>query len=48
MASDSDDTRQRLQQAIEHHRQALEQLQEALLAELDSYKHEEDATDSGE
>jgi excisionase family DNA binding protein len=40
MASDND-TRQRLMQAIEHHRQALEELQEALLAELDSYKHEE-------
>ena len=42
MASDGDDTRQRLQRAIEHHRQALEELQQALLAELDSYKHDED------
>jgi excisionase family DNA binding protein len=39
MASDGD-TLQQLKQAIEHHRQALEALQEALLAELDSRRQE--------
>ncbi len=40
MASDVD-TLQQLRQAIEHHRQALEALEEALLAELDSRRQEE-------
>jgi len=39
MSSESD-TLQQLKQAIEHHRQALETLQEALLAELDSRSQE--------
>src|SRR5215210_3082734 len=40
MASEGD-TLQQLKQAIEHHRQALEALQEALLAELNSCRQEE-------
>jgi excisionase family DNA binding protein len=39
MASE-DDTLQQLKQAIEHHRQALEALEEALVAELDSRRQE--------
>ncbi len=39
MASEGD-TLQQLKQAIEHHRQALEALEEALLAELDSRRQE--------
>ncbi len=35
------DTLEKLKQAIEHHRQALEALQEAWLAELDSHRQEE-------
>ena len=41
MASDGD-TLHQLKQAIEHHRQALEALQEAWLAELDSRRQEEE------
>src|SRR5918998_5831819 len=40
MASEGD-TLQRLKQAIEHHRQALEALEEALLAELNFGRREE-------
>ena len=40
MASEND-TLQQLKQAIEHHRQALEALEEALLAELESGRREE-------
>ena len=40
MASEVD-TLQQLKQAIEHHRQALEALQEALLAQLDSGRQQE-------
>jgi len=40
MAAESD-TLQQLKQAIEHHRQALEALQEAFLAELDSRSQED-------
>ncbi len=40
MASDGD-TLQQLKQAIEHHRQALEALEEALLAQLDSRRQQE-------
>jgi excisionase family DNA binding protein len=40
MASDGD-TLEQLEQAIEHHRQALEALEEALLAELGSRRQEE-------
>jgi excisionase family DNA binding protein len=44
MASE-DDTLQQLKQAIEHHRQALEALEEALLAQLDSGSQEENGRD---
>jgi excisionase family DNA binding protein len=40
--SSEGDTLQQLKQAIEHHRQALEALEEALLAELDSRRQQED------
>jgi excisionase family DNA binding protein len=36
------DTLEQLKQAIEHHRQALQALEEALLAELDSHRQEEE------
>ncbi len=36
------DTLEQLKQAIEHHRQALQALEEALLAELDSHRQQED------
>ncbi len=36
------DTLQRLKQAIEHHRQALEDLQQALLAELDASRQQQE------
>jgi excisionase family DNA binding protein len=41
MASNGDNTLQRLKQAIEHHRQALEELQQALLAELDAHNRQQ-------
>ncbi len=41
MTSNGDNTLQRLKQAIEHHRQALEELQEALLEELESSSQQE-------
>ena len=46
MASEGD-TLQQLKQAIEHHRQALEALEEALLAQLDSGTQEENGHDRG-
>ena len=36
------DTLEQLKQAIEHHRQALQALEEALLAELDSHRQQEE------
>jgi excisionase family DNA binding protein len=42
MASNGDNTLQRLKQAIEHHRQALEELQQALLAELDAHRQQQE------
>ena len=41
------DTLQQLKQAIEHHRQALEALEEALLARLDSGRQEENGHHHG-
>ena len=46
MASESD-TLQQLRQAIEHHRQALQALEEALLAELDSRRAEQNGHQRG-
>ena len=46
MASEGD-TLQQLKQAIEHHRQALEALEEALLAELDSRRAEQNGHQRG-
>jgi excisionase family DNA binding protein len=46
MASE-DDTLQQLKQAIKHHRQALEALEEALLAELNSRREEVNGHHSG-
>ena len=46
MASEGD-TLQQLKQAIEHHRQALEALEEALLAQLDSGRQEENGHHHG-
>ena len=46
MASEGD-TLQQLKQAIEHHRQALEALEEALLAQLDSGRQEENGHTRG-
>jgi excisionase family DNA binding protein len=41
------DTLEQLKQAIEHHRQALQALEEALLAELDSHRQEENGHHQG-
>ena len=41
------DTLQQLKQAIEHHRQALEALEEALLAQLDSGRQQENGNHHG-
>jgi excisionase family DNA binding protein len=46
MASERD-TLQQLKQAIEHHRQALQSLEEALLAELDSRSAEQNGHQRG-
>jgi excisionase family DNA binding protein len=46
MASEGD-TLQQLKQAIEHHRQALEALEEALLAQLDSGRQQENGQHRG-
>ena len=45
--SSEDDTLQQLKEAIEHHRQALEALEEALLAELDSRRAEQNGHQRG-
>ena len=45
--SSEDDTLQQLKEAIEHHRQALEALEEALLAELDSRRAEQNGHQGG-